>query len=755
MLGNISIKMKLIISFTIIALLVVLSSITSIFDLSKSSKGFQSYKGSVQNSLYFIQIEEEVLILNNNLKSYLNNPKKEEIDKFAKHYKNVENLINEAKKNSNEIQKQQLSLITKKLDSYKTNFDTLISFMEKTDEIYAKNLSVNGKSIEELLSSIMLTSEIDEKYEVSVQAGYAIRFMLLARLYTMKFIDTSSKNDVKEINKEFDYLLEQLSDLDDLIENEIRKNKLNQISKLIPLYKNGVDEIVKIINERDKLILENDILENDIEKVIEKLKIQSEKAQNLMGEEVSSLNEGIKNKTIIIGLIVLILVISFSITIAKGITSSLEGLNNGILNLLNSNDTSSRVEVKNKDEISKIAQNFNNYLESIEKGLNEDAKVIEDVKRVVFLVKEGKVNQEVKIKSNNKNLNELRVLFNEMLEVLSSKISNDINKIEKALETYSKLDFRHRIDNANAKVEVGLNQLANTINEMLVENRTNGLTIEDSAKKVVENVRIVSSASNNAAASIEETASALDEITATITTNTQNILKMANFAKELSNSAKEGKEYAGKTASSMDEINDEVNGINDAISVIDQIAFQTNILSLNAAVEAATAGEAGKGFAVVAQEVRNLANRSAQAANQIKRLVESATNKANIGKDVSSQMINGYEILTENVSKTLELIVEVEGAFKEQKDGIEQINSAINNLDSQIQKNASIASQTEEVANVSEKVASIILENANAKEFIGKDSSEKRKNLIDTKFEGVEKRALEKRIKNEDDWESF
>ncbi len=755
MLKDVSIKKKLAISFIIIALLVGLSSITSIFDLSKSSKGFQSYKSSVQNSLHFIQIEEKILLLNNNLKSYLNNPIKEEIERFENNYKSVENLIKEANKYSNKIQKQQLVLIIKKLDSYKTNFETLVSLMKKTDEIYTNNLSINAKGIEELLSSIMLTSEIDEKYEVSVQAGYAVRFTLLARLYTMKFLDSSSNDDVKEINKEFGYLLEQVSDLDDLIENEVRKDKLNQVRNLIPIYKNGVDDIVKNINERDKLILQNNSLENDIEKVIDDSKKQSEKAQNLIGEEVSSLNEGIKTKTIIVGLIVLILVVSFSITIAKGITNGLNSLNNGILNLLNSNDTSTRVEVKNKDEISKIAQNFNNYLESIDKGLKDDAKVIEDVKRVVSLVKDGKVNQEVKVKSNNKNLNELRVLFNEMLDVLSSKISDDINKIEKALETYSKLDFRHRIDNANAKVEVGLNQLANIINEMLVENKTNGLTIEDSAKKVVENVRVVSTASTEAASSIEETASALDEITATITSNTQNILRMASFANELSTSAKEGKEYAGKTASSMDEINDEVNSINEAISVIDQIAFQTNILSLNAAVEAATAGEAGKGFAVVAQEVRNLANRSAQAANQIKRLVESATNKANIGKDVSTQMISGYDILTDNVSKTLELILEVEGAFKEQKDGIEQINSAINNLDVQIQKNASIATQTEEVASVSEKIASIILENANAKEFIGKENSEKRKNLIDTKFNGVEKRAIEKRIKEQDDWESF
>ena len=109
------------------------------------------------------------------------------------------------------------------------------------------------------------------------------------------------------------------------------------------------------------------------------------------------------------------------------------------------------------------------------------------------------------------------------------------------------------------------------------------------------------------------------------------------------------------------------------LGVIDQIAFQTNILSLNAAVEAATAGEAGKGFAVVAQEVRNLASRSAEAANEIKALVGTATQKANDGKKISDEMIKGYEELNENITQTISLINDVEAASKEQQTGIEQI----------------------------------------------------------------------------------
>ncbi|MEA3512789.1 MAG: methyl-accepting chemotaxis protein, partial [Campylobacterota bacterium] len=183
-----------------------------------------------------------------------------------------------------------------------------------------------------------------------------------------------------------------------------------------------------------------------------------------------------------------------------------------------------------------------------------------------------------------------------------------------------------------------------------------------------------------------------------------------------------GQNLANQTTTAMDEINTEVTAISEAITVIDQIAFQTNILSLNAAVEAATAGEAGKGFAVVAQEVRNLASRSAEAANEIKALVENANDKANSGKNIADKMIDGYTGLNENISKTIELISSVEAASKEQQTGIEQINNAINTLDTQTQQNANVASQTKTIASDTKSIAFDIVENANSKEFNGKSA---------------------------------
>ncbi|MBD3842826.1 MAG: PAS domain S-box protein [Campylobacterales bacterium] len=353
--------------------------------------------------------------------------------------------------------------------------------------------------------------------------------------------------------------------------------------------------------------------------------------------------------------------------------------------------------------------------------ITESKKVIDAVKKAIDLAKTGIMKQTIKETTKNEGIEELKNNVNELFEVVATKVNGDLNKVTNIITASQNLNFATRIDGELGDVAKGLNNLSDTINTMLVENKSNGLTLDRSSDILLKNVDILNQNSNEAAAALEETAAALEQITGNISNNTNNIIQMAQLASNVTESASKGEALASQTTEAMNEIDREVNAINEAITVIDQIAFQTNILSLNAAVEAATAGEAGKGFAVVAQEVRNLASRSAEAANEIKALVHNATNKANDGKKISDEMIKGYTVLNENISKTIDLIKDVEMASKEQLQGIKQINDAVNSLDQQTQQNAMIASQTHDVAVDTDKIAKLILSDADAKEFIGKN----------------------------------
>jgi methyl-accepting chemotaxis protein len=366
--------------------------------------------------------------------------------------------------------------------------------------------------------------------------------------------------------------------------------------------------------------------------------------------------------------------------------------------------------------------------------ITDSKKVIDAVKKAIEIAKTGIMQQTITESTQNDGIEELKDGVNDLFNVVSTKVDGDLNKISNALLSYQQLDFTHRITGNLGETAEGLNNFADIINKMLIDNKVNGLTLDNSSDILLENVDILNKNSNEAAAALEETAAALEEITGNLSNNTNNIIQMSNLASNVTDSALKGESLANQTTKAMNEIDTEVNAINEAISVIDQIAFQTNILSLNAAVEAATAGEAGKGFAVVAQEVRNLASRSAEAANEIKTLVQNATDKANGGKKISEEMINGYTTLNDNISKTIDLIKDVEMASKEQLTGIQQINDAVNSLDQQTQQNATIASQTHDVALDTDSIAKIIVSDANEKEFIGKNDVKAKEMTKDSKI---------------------
>ena len=422
--------------------------------------------------------------------------------------------------------------------------------------------------------------------------------------------------------------------------------------------------------------------------------------------------------------IVMVFVI-VNLLITRTIVKELKNLSDGLLGffgyLNKERDSVELIHIANQDEIGVMSGVINENIKKTQEYLEVDNRLIEDVKSVVAKIESGYLTQQVSLKSQNPSLNELKDLLNNMIVSLQKSVGQDTNKISAVLKSYSEYDFTHSIQNPTGEIERVINLMGEMVTAMLVEYKQNGVFLQKDSQALSKNVERLTTSSNQQAASLEETAASIEEISSTIAETSKRAIEMSNIAIATRESADKGGELAHRTADAMEAIQKATTAINESITAIDQIAFQTNILSLNAAVEAATAGEAGKGFAVVAGEVRNLAARSAEAAREIKVLVETAQLKANEGQVISHEMSAGYDELKEKIATTSILVDEVADSSREQMAGMSQINDAIIELDKAAQTNALVAHETNEIALKTSSIATEVVKNADTKKFIGKD----------------------------------
>ncbi|NQY22787.1 MAG: methyl-accepting chemotaxis protein [Campylobacteraceae bacterium] len=700
MFSTMSIRVKL---FSLLLLTIVSLGLLSalMYVSTQDTKEFGQIESKIE------KLQSDMLMLRRNEKDFILRKDLKYKQKFEKNINVLINDIRYLKKHlqSQNIENNKLTLFSKFVLEYKNDF---YDFVKNQEEIGLHPKDALYGSLRASVHKIQDYAKKSKDYE------------LLAKVYDLRkqekdFMLRLDLKYVDKYSKKIDALSLEFTNNSELI-NNLYSYKEDFLSLVGAQQRIGLSSKLGVQGTMRKTIHKAETLLSTLAKEIKNT--TSQKIENMI------------QFSLIISALLILILITFILLIIRSITSSLVSFQDGFLNFFKYINKESKhielLEENSEDELGKMTKLLNKNILKTKQLMEEDEILIEEVKKVVSLVKDGKLLQEIKASTSNDSLDELKTSLNDMLETISNNVADDVNEIQKALEKFHNLDFSYRITSSKGAMVDSLNSLAETISEMLRQNKTTGLRLEISSNELLKNVKNLSKSSNEAAASLEETAAAIEDISSVMSDTTSDVSKMTSNANKLNTSVKEGEDFAKQTTLAMDDINKEVESINEAIGVIDQIAFQTNILSLNAAVEAATAGEAGKGFAVVAQEVRNLASRSAQAAKEIKDLVEHATTKANTGKEIANKMIAGYAGLNKNIENTLSLINKIETASSMQQNSIHQISNSINLLDKQTQENANVASITQDIALETQDIALVIVKNANEKEFTGKNSIQAR-----------------------------
>jgi len=317
----------------------------------------------------------------------------------------------------------------------------------------------------------------------------------------------------------------------------------------------------------------------------------------------------------------------------------------------------------------------------------------QEIDQLVQGVKVGDLSTRIKLNDKQGFTKALSAGINELTDVIES-VFIDVNTV---MENMAEGDLTTAITNeyqgVYAECKNNINSTLAKLSEFIIQIRDAADFIDSSSQEMASGNNNLSHRAEQQAASLEETAASMEELASTVKNNAQNTVQATEVVNSASQLAQKGGGVVKSAIIAMQEINESSNKIAEIIGVIDEIAFQTNLLALNASVEAARAGEQGRGFSVVATEVRNLAQRSATAAQQSNELIQNSVQKVRAGTAFVNETGAALTEIVDSVAKVGDIVAHIASASSEQSAGIEQVNLAVSQMDDITQQNAALAEQ--------------------------------------------------------------
>lgn len=528
------------------------------------------------------------------------------------------------------------------------------------------------------------------------------------RQYVLAKDQNERDEQLNKIAKFSDALKEELNQTDKTIVSEDGKEAVKSAKDAYSDYYNDLQKFLEMVGRQELLKLDpntvngiaalkakGDMIESHFDEIT-KLK---EKYGEQMYTESGEIYISMRNLLIICICIATFAGILIGFLLSRSISAPLNKVVEMIQEMAKGH-LGIRLNLKREDEIGVMAKAMDDFSDDLQNNIVGNMKKISD----------GNLNINVIIKDNK---DEISPALKQTVEALRGLIIEDGGVVLQAAAAKNLTKRLQREYNGDyQKMKNNINTVIDSLDQALQQVSQGAEQVSSASQQISAGSQSLAQGANQQASSLEEISSSLEEMASKTKQNAENANQAKNLASEANNNAALGKQAMARMSDSINKIKESSDQTAKIVKTIDEIAMQTNLLALNAAVEAARAGEAGRGFAVVAEEVRNLAQRSADAAKNTANMIEGSVKNAEEGVLIAGDVAKSFEAIAGSNSMVDGLIAEIASSSQEQSEGINQINTAVAQLDKLTQQNAAnseeSASAAEELSSQSEELQNMV-----------------------------------------------